>query len=58
VTGRGRPGLALPARDAIADCLRPQHRVFKMGGDVLFDCDLRAPAPAPAAGGGTLSRVI
>jgi riboflavin-specific deaminase-like protein len=46
VTGRGRPGLTLQARDKIADCLRPQHRVFAMGGDVLFDCDLRAPPPA------------
>ena len=42
VTGAGRPGLALPARDRIAECLRPAHRVFTMGGDVLFDCDLRA----------------
>ncbi|HEX5048491.1 MAG TPA: RibD family protein [Gammaproteobacteria bacterium] len=42
VTGRGRAGLSLPARDKIADCLRPRHRVFAMGGDVLFDCDLRA----------------
>ncbi len=44
VTGSGRPGLSLPARDKIADCLRPAHRVFTMGGDVLFDCDLRAAA--------------
>jgi riboflavin-specific deaminase-like protein len=45
VTGRGRPGLTLPAREHIAECLRPAHRVFTMGGDVLFDCDLRAAAP-------------
>jgi diaminohydroxyphosphoribosylaminopyrimidine deaminase / 5-amino-6-(5-phosphoribosylamino)uracil reductase len=50
VTGSGRPGLSLPARDKIADCLRPRHRVFAMGGDVLFDCDLRA---APVAGPAT-----
>lgn len=56
VTGRGRPGLALPARDKIAECLRPQHRVFAMGGDMLFDCDLRAPAPA--AQSATLARVF
>jgi diaminohydroxyphosphoribosylaminopyrimidine deaminase / 5-amino-6-(5-phosphoribosylamino)uracil reductase len=42
VTGSGRPALTLPARERIADCLRPQYRVFTMGGDVLFDCDLRA----------------
>jgi riboflavin-specific deaminase-like protein len=58
VTGRGRPGLALPARDAIADCLRPQHRVFKMGGDVLFDCDLRAPAATLSKPSGDLARVL
>lgn len=58
VTGSGRPGLSLPARDKIADCLRPQHRVFTMGGDVLFDCDLRAPTPAPAEPSDDIGRVI
>jgi diaminohydroxyphosphoribosylaminopyrimidine deaminase / 5-amino-6-(5-phosphoribosylamino)uracil reductase len=58
VTGRGRPGLTLKARDKIAECLRPQHRVFAMGGDVLFDCDLRAPAPAGAAPSDSLTRVF
>jgi riboflavin-specific deaminase-like protein len=47
ITGDGRPGLTLAARDRIAECLRPAHRVFAMGGDVLFDCDLRAPASTP-----------
>jgi riboflavin-specific deaminase-like protein len=56
VTGRGRPGLTLPARERIAECLRPAHRVFTMGGDVLFDCDLRAAATAPPSG--TLTRAI
>jgi diaminohydroxyphosphoribosylaminopyrimidine deaminase/5-amino-6-(5-phosphoribosylamino)uracil reductase len=56
VTGRGRPGLRLAARDKIADCLRLRHRVFTMGADVLFDCDLRVPAgDAPPAG---ISRAI
>jgi diaminohydroxyphosphoribosylaminopyrimidine deaminase/5-amino-6-(5-phosphoribosylamino)uracil reductase len=58
VTGSGRPGLTLPARDQIADCLRPQHRVFRMGGDVLFDCDLRAVAPAPGEPCDEIERVI
>jgi riboflavin-specific deaminase-like protein len=58
VTGTGRPGLSLPARDRIADCLRPAHRVFTMGADVLFDCDLRAAAPAAPAASGVLERVI
>jgi diaminohydroxyphosphoribosylaminopyrimidine deaminase / 5-amino-6-(5-phosphoribosylamino)uracil reductase len=56
VTGRGRQGLSLPARERLADCLRPAHRVFTMGGDVLFDCDLRAAAVAPPSG--TLTRAI
>lgn len=58
VTGSGRPGITLPARDRIADCLRPQHRVFTMGHDVLFDCDLRAPPLAAAAAGDGIERVI
>ncbi len=58
VTGSGRPGLSLPARDRIAECLRPAHRVFTMGGDVLFDCDLRAPGPARASASGDVSRVV
>jgi riboflavin-specific deaminase-like protein len=59
VIGRGRPGLALAARERIADCLRPAHRVFAMGGDVLFDCDLRAPsAAARGAASGEISRVV
>ena len=56
VTGQGRPGLTLPARERIAECLRPAHRVFTMGGDVLFDCDLRAAPAAQATG--TLTRAI
>jgi riboflavin-specific deaminase-like protein len=58
VTGSGRPGLTLPARDRIAECLRPAHRVFTMGGDVLFDCDLRTAGPTRASASGDLSRVV
>jgi diaminohydroxyphosphoribosylaminopyrimidine deaminase/5-amino-6-(5-phosphoribosylamino)uracil reductase len=59
LTGTGRPGLSLRARDRIAECLRPTHRVFTMGGDVLFDCDLRAPAlGAHAEASGRLNHVI
>lgn len=39
--GSGRPAIRLTARDALRDCRRPHHRVFRMGSDVLFDCDLR-----------------
>jgi hypothetical protein len=56
VLGTGRPGLMLPARERISECLRPAHRVFTMGGDVLFDCDLRAAPEAQPPG--TLTRAI
>lgn len=42
LTGRGKPGLRLPANERMADCPRPDHRIFTMGQDILFDCDLRA----------------
>jgi len=58
VLGTGRPGLTLPARERIAECLRPAHRVFTMGGDVLFDCDLRAAAPTVDEPRGSLTRAI
>ena len=57
VTGRGRAGVRLPGRDAIAECLRPAHRVFAMGEDVLFDCDLRAGG-APSRGDGPNQMVL
>ena len=55
--GRGRPGITLAAREKIAECPRPAHRVFAMGGDVLFDCDLRASAPGTGPRG-ALARVL
>ncbi len=41
VTGTGRPGIHLAAQTRLADCLRLSPRVFAMGDDILFDCDLR-----------------
>ena len=58
VTGNGRPGLTLPAKNKIAECLRPMHRVFTMGGDVLFDCDLRTGGAPQRDATGTLERVL
>ena len=49
VTGAGTAGLRVPGRDRIAECLRPPHRVFSMGDDVLFDCDLRAGGSSPSS---------
>lgn len=52
VIGRGRPGLRLPGRAALDECVRPAHRIFMMGPDVLFDCDLRGSADRPTVNGG------
>jgi riboflavin biosynthesis pyrimidine reductase len=38
--GDGRPAIRLPARTTLSDCHRPRYRVFRMGADVLFDCEL------------------
>lgn len=57
--GEGRPAIRLEARTLLRDCLRPAYRVYQMGGDVLFDCDLHAGSQdIPGASQGTLSRVI
>jgi len=45
--GDGRPAIRLPAREALGDCHRPRYRVFRMGGDVLFDCELRSEVEGP-----------
>ena len=42
IIGDGRPAIRLLPPTALSDCLRPRYRVFRMGGDVLFDCDLKA----------------
>jgi riboflavin-specific deaminase-like protein len=38
--GDGRPAIRLPPRTALSDCHRPRYRVFRMGPDVLFDCEI------------------
>jgi diaminohydroxyphosphoribosylaminopyrimidine deaminase / 5-amino-6-(5-phosphoribosylamino)uracil reductase len=43
IIGDGRPAIRLPARALLGDCHRPRYRVFRMGGDVLFDCELGVP---------------
>jgi diaminohydroxyphosphoribosylaminopyrimidine deaminase/5-amino-6-(5-phosphoribosylamino)uracil reductase len=59
--GDGRPAIRLPARTALSDCHRPRYRVFRMGADVLFDCEIgpdgNADNPAPA-GQPPITRVI
>ena len=49
VIGEGRPGLRIPSAARLQDCVRPPPRVYTLGGDVLFDCDLRSDRPAENA---------
>ncbi len=56
--GDGRPAIRLSPRSALSDCHRPRYRVFRMGADVLFDCDLGADADTPGEGQQTITRVI
>jgi riboflavin-specific deaminase-like protein len=51
IIGDGRPAIRLAPHARLSDCRRPRYRVFRMGGDVLFDCDLHA-APEPSDGSG------
>ncbi len=57
--GDGRPAIRLPAHTHLRDCRRPAYRVFRMGGDVLFDCELSAaPEAAQPSPSGQVSRII
>ncbi len=40
ILGSGRPALALPPLANLGEALRPPTRIFRMGDDVLFDCDV------------------
>jgi len=40
--GDGRPAIRITPRAALSDCHRPRYRVFRMGADVLFDCEIGA----------------
>jgi riboflavin-specific deaminase-like protein len=48
--GDGRPAIRLPPHASLSDCRRPGYRVFRMGGDVLFDCELNAPVGTTRGG--------
>jgi riboflavin-specific deaminase-like protein len=41
IIGNGRPGLRFVGPARLADCPRPQYRVYRMGSDHLWDLDLR-----------------
>jgi riboflavin-specific deaminase-like protein len=49
IIGEGRPAIRLPPPARLGDCRRPAHRVYRMGCDILFDCDLAAPPPPAQA---------
>jgi riboflavin-specific deaminase-like protein len=55
--GGGRPAFRLPAANLLRECARPAYRVFRTGGDMLFDCDLRGTA-GDAGPSDTITRVI
>lgn len=40
IIGDGRRGLQAPAGLPLDRCPRPRHELYRMGGDVLYDCDL------------------
>jgi riboflavin-specific deaminase-like protein len=40
--GSGRPGVRLRGRERLADCLRPRHRSYSLGEDVLLDCEFQS----------------
>ena len=37
--GSGRPGVQVSATATMSACMRPRCRVFRMGEDILFDCE-------------------
>jgi riboflavin-specific deaminase-like protein len=47
IIGDGRPAIRLPKPAALSHCHRPRYRVFRMGPDVLFDCDVSARDDTP-----------
>jgi diaminohydroxyphosphoribosylaminopyrimidine deaminase / 5-amino-6-(5-phosphoribosylamino)uracil reductase len=49
IIGNGRPAIRLPPQASLSECRRPAYRVFRMGGDVFFDCELKNRADSAAA---------
>jgi riboflavin-specific deaminase-like protein len=42
IIGDGRRGLQAPAGLPLARCPRPRHELYRMGADLLYDCDFAA----------------
>lgn len=60
IIGDGRPAIRVPGCVSLSDCQRPRYRVYRMGGDVFFDCDLNPPSLSSddASAGPGLLRII
>src|SRR5262245_38526328 len=61
IIGNGRPAIRLPPRATLSDCRRPPYRVFRMGGDVFFDCELKSRGSGtevPASDQPVIRRII
>ena len=59
IIGDGHPAIRVAPHTRLQDCRRPSYRVFRMGGDVLFDCDLRKQVGAiDSASPGAVHRII
>jgi len=56
--GEGRPAVRRQPPAVLRDCHRPRYRVFRMGGDVLFDCDLGARGDDGSDAPASITRVI
>jgi len=56
--GDGRAAIRLPAPALLGECHRPEYRVFRMGGDVLFDCNLRGRSDVSPTEESSVSRII
>jgi diaminohydroxyphosphoribosylaminopyrimidine deaminase/5-amino-6-(5-phosphoribosylamino)uracil reductase len=56
--GEGRPAIRLAPHAALRDCRRPGYRVFRMGGDVLFDCELQAKVDPDVSDTPRVERII
>jgi riboflavin-specific deaminase-like protein len=58
--GSGRPAIRLSPPSTLGACRRPPYRVFRMGGDILFDCDLTSDDRPEAVGAHlpSVSRII
>jgi diaminohydroxyphosphoribosylaminopyrimidine deaminase / 5-amino-6-(5-phosphoribosylamino)uracil reductase len=44
IIGSGPAGISLPPIENLTSAHRPQAKVYNLGSDILFDCELRAPA--------------